>query len=62
MANGGIIGPTNPVGAIARSNVSVITSTETITTGPSITKVDTVVIAGGGAGGGSPGPNGSGGS
>jgi hypothetical protein len=51
MANGGIIGPTNPVGAIVQPKVSVFTATGTLTTTAGTSKVDATVIAGGGAGG-----------
>ena len=53
MANGGIIGPNNPVGKIGSvSKVSVHTASGTHTTGACTSQVDAIVVAGGGAGGG----------
>ena len=50
MANGGIIGPNNPVGKIGSvSKVSVHTASGTHTTGACTSQVDAIVVAGGGA-------------
>ena len=51
MANGGIIGPTNPVGKILQPKVSLFATTGTLTTGACTTTVDALVVAGGGGGG-----------
>ena len=53
MANGGIIGPTNPVGKIAQPKVSLFTATGTLCTTACTSKVDVTLVAGGGAGGSS---------
>ena len=51
MANGGIIGPTNPVGKILQPKVSLFSETGTLTTAACTTQVDALVVAGGGGGG-----------
>ena len=51
MANGGIIGPTNPVGKIIKPKVSLFTETGTLCTSACTTQIDAVVAAGGGGGG-----------
>ena len=53
MANGGIIGPNNPVGKIGTvSKVSVFTESGTLTTGACTSQVAAVIVAGGAGGGG----------
>ena len=61
MANGGIIGPNNPVGKIAQPKVSIFTSSDTLTTTANTAKADVLIVAGGGSGGGSTASQSSGG-
>jgi len=53
MANGGIIGPTNPVGKIAQPKTTIFIANGTLSTTACTTKVDVTLVAGGGAGGSS---------
>ena len=53
MANGGIIGPTNPVGKIVAPKTSLFTSSGTLTTAACSSTADVLIVAGGGSGGGS---------
>ena len=45
MANGGIIGPNNPVGKIITPKVSVFSTSGTLTTDACTANVDVVVVA-----------------
>ena len=51
MANGGIIGPNNPVGKIGKTITSVFMETGTLTTGACTTQANIIVQAGGAGGG-----------